>query len=287
MLTIEYEQSLVETAVFLAGRADQHLECELHQVVDGLYEISDEELRQREFVPVFREFFTKLGFDRLIAGLLAERPLVGELVDRCVVREAPRKKAESAELLVQVNNGGEGRPSRTLVIQICPQSFLATDGGAAFNPLRGRFIALMRRELLHAEDMLDERFGYVREPFDGEPSLQNLQRDRYRVLWDTYVEGRLHREGLGGEKAQRPSRVKPALRENLERAFGRVFAIGTQEADSGAFACVFNAPSMTHGSFMEWAREPSLLFNSPLVAQADMHQQPVASPDSENATCRN
>ena len=122
MLTIEYEQSLVETAVFLAVRRDERLECALHQVVDQLYEIPDEELRQREFVPVFRDFFTKLRFDRLIAKLLAERPMIGELVDRCVVREAARRRAQSAELFVQGDKGGEERGGKTLVIQLCPQS---------------------------------------------------------------------------------------------------------------------------------------------------------------------
>ncbi len=242
MLTIEYEQSLVETAVFLAVRSDQRLECELHQTVDRLYEIPDEELRQREFVPVFRDFFTKLGFDRLIAGLLAERPQISELVDRCVVREAARRKAESAELLVQSDQDGHEFGGKTLVFQLCPQSFIETD----------RLVPLMRRELLHVADMLDERFGYLRETFSGEPSRQNLQRDRYRVLWDIYVEGRLERErsGVNGEK------------ERLERAFGRVFANDIAGTDGGVFARVLDAPLLTHRNLMDWAREPGLLFDA-------------------------
>ncbi|MCH9033440.1 MAG: hypothetical protein IID42_02920 [Planctomycetes bacterium] len=244
MLTIEYEQSLVETAVFLAVRRDERLECELHQAVDQLYEIPDEELRQREFVPVFRDFFTKLGFDRLIAGLVAERPLVGELVDRCVVREAARKKAQSAELLVQSDKGGEEHGSKTLVIQLCPQSFIESE----------QFVPLMRRELLHVADMLDERFGYLRETFSGQPSRQNLQRDRYRVLWDIYVEGRLEREQVG---------MKPE-RERLKRAFGRVFADRIAGDGGGVFQRVFDASSLAHRDLMDWARDPSLLFDSPL-----------------------
>lgn len=243
MLNIEYEQSLVETAVFLSVREDERLECELHGAVDQLYEIQDEELRQREFVPVFREFFTKLGLDRLIAELLAERRLVTALVNRCVVRDAPRKKAQSAELLVQVSNRGKHRVRRTLVIQICPQSFLDT----------GRFIVLMRRELRHVADMLDERFGYVREVFSGVPSQQNLQRDRYRVLWDIYVEGRLERErfGVKGEK------------ERLKRAFARVFATIAVETGGSVFDRIFEAPSLTHRDFMDWAHDPALLFDLP------------------------
>lgn len=252
MVAIEYEQSLVETAVFLAMRREERLECELHQVVDRLYEIPDEELRQREFVPVFRDFFKKLGFDRLIDGLMAERPVVGELVDRCVVREAARSKAQSAELLVQDNKGGEGRIGRTLVIQICPQSFLETGDDEASNPLRERFITLIRRELLHVADMLDERFAYEREIFSGEPSRQNLQRDRYRVLWDIYVEGRLEREGFGVD----------GKKERLERACGRVFANSAAGMDDTVFTHIFDAPSLTHSNFMDWAREPSLLIDS-------------------------
>ena len=243
MLTIEYEQALVETAVFLAVRTDQRLECEFHQAVDRLYEIPDEELRQREFMPVFRDFFTRLGFDGLIAGLLAERPLIGELADRCVVREAARRKAQSAELHMQGEKGGAYRRNKTLVIQLCPQSFIGSE----------RFVPLMRRELLHVSDMLDERFAYLRESFSGEPSRQNLQRDRYRVLWDIYVVGRLERErsGVQSEKGR------------LEHAFGRVFANGTAGTNEGVFARVFDATSLTHRNFMEWAREPGLLFDSP------------------------
>lgn len=112
----------------------------------------------------------------------------------------------------------------------------------------------MRRELLHVADMLDERFGYVRETFSGEPSRQNLQRDRYRVLWDTYVAGRLDREqfGVNGEK------------DRLERAFGRVFANYTAGTDGGVFAGIFDAPSLTHRNFMDWACEPVLLLDSSL-----------------------
>ena len=245
MVTIQYEQSLVETAVFLAVRRDERLECELHQAVDPLYEIRDEELRQREFVPLFREFFTKLGLDRFVAELLAERPLVGELVDRCVVREAARKRAQSAELLVQGDTGDDGHMRRTLVIQLCPQSFLESE----------RFLPLMRRELLHVADMLDTGFGYVCETFCGEPSRQNLQRDRYRVLWDIYVAGRLARERPG---------VKTE-KEGLARAFGRVFANGTAGNNDRVFSRLFDAPSLTHRNFMEWAREPGVLFESPLV----------------------
>ncbi|MFQ5352811.1 MAG: hypothetical protein ACE5F9_00535 [Phycisphaerae bacterium] len=235
MFTIEYEQFLVEMVVFLAVRSDERLECELHQATDRLYEITDEELRQREFVPVFRDFFTKLRLDRLIAGLLAERPLIGKLVDACVVREAARSKAQSAELFIQDDVGSEERGSKTLVIQACPQSFIDSE----------RFVPLMRRELLHVADMLDERFGYQRETFCGELARQNLQRDRYRVFWDIYVEGRLARERLSTKSEE----------ERCKQAFCRVFDSGGENKNDDAFRRVFDAESLTHRQLMDWARE--------------------------------
>lgn len=242
MLTVEYEQSLVETAVFLAARKNEQLECELHLVIDKLYEISDEELRHREFLPAFRDFFTRLGLDKLIAGLIAERPLIGEHVQRCVVREAPRERAESAELFVRAGEGGDGVTSRTLVFQACPRAFVDS----------GRFVRLMRRELLHVSDMLDERFGYQLESFTDPLARQNLLRDRFRVLWDVYVEGRLWREGWrdDGRKAR------------LRRAFGRVFANDAAQCDSAALDRVFDMPTLTHDMLLSWAREPKLLLGS-------------------------
>lgn len=243
MMTLEYEQSLVETTVFLAVRNDEALDCEFHLAIDPLYEIPDEELRQREFAPIFRGFFTKLGLDRVIAGLLAERPLVGESVDQCIVREAARKKDESAELFVQSADNGD-RPKHTMVIQVCPQSLIEPEP----------FVHRIRRELLHVADMLDERFGYQRETFSGPVSLQNLQRDRYRVLWDTYVEGRLRREGLGTDEEG----------ERLNRAFARVMKNDPVDDGDSAFRRVFDAPTLTHRYLMEWAQDPRPLLESSL-----------------------
>jgi hypothetical protein len=240
MPIIEYEQLLVESAVFLAVRRDGRLECEFHLAIDPLYEIPDEELRQRHFGPIFREFFTKLKMDRLIDALMAERPLIGDCVDRCVVREAGRAKDESAELFVQ--SDGDQIAKRNMVVQICPQSFIES----------ARFVRLMRRDLLHIADMLEERFGYERAEFSGPLSQQNLQRDRYRVLWDAYVESRLYREGRAGDTEL----------ARLERSFDRVFANVSPMPDAGVFRRVFDAPVLTHRTLMHWACEPESLFGT-------------------------
>lgn len=250
MLTTEYEQSLVETTVFLAVRHNESQERALHLAVDPLYGIEDEELRERAFLPVFRSFFVKLGLDRVIGDVMAERPLIREQVDQCIVREAARKKAESAELFVRAADNGQAT-YRTIVIQVCPESLVAPE----------RFIPPIRRELLHIADMLDERFGYQRDTFPGPLSLQNLRRDRYTVLWDTYVAGRLQREGSAANGEM----------DRLRQAFGRVFVNAAADADGRTFRRVFDAPSLTHRTLMTWACEPSVLFDSAQPTKQDGH----------------
>lgn len=241
MARIEYEQSLVETVVFLATREDEQQECEFHLAIDPLYAIADEELRQREFVPVFRDFFSRLGLDKTIVDLIAERPLVGEQVDRLLVREASRKRDESVEMFVR-DSKDETAAICTLVIQACPDSLVHS----------GRFVPRIRRELLHVADMLDERFGYDRESLAGVSSHQNLVRDRYRVLWDVYVEGRLEREGRGID-----GEVK-----HLQQAIGRVFAQDDACLDGAVFRRAFEAPRLTHQMLMDYASNPHQLINS-------------------------
>ncbi len=288
MITVEYDHALVEQATFLAARRDEQRECELHRAIDPVYEIPDKELRQKAFAEVFRQFFTKFGLDRIVSSLIAEHPLISKCVSRCVVREAPRASAESAELFVRQAYGlqsvgsiaaraeARGSLGRTLVVQACPQSLLDA----------GKFVFRMRRELLHVADMLDERFAYKREAIAGLPARQNLVRDRYRVLWDIYVQGRLQRRGQ--EEAQWTERMK--------RNFRKVF--GGQDADSiePAFDRVFQAGPLTHGILLDWAGNPEKLFKAtsgphyakgllcPLV-DSSVRSLTVAAPNSPGARC--
>ncbi|MCP4245781.1 MAG: hypothetical protein GY778_01910 [bacterium] len=248
MMVLEYEQSLVEAAVFLAIRRDEQLECAFHLAVDPLYEIPDPERRQLAFVPVFRDYFARLRLGRAIDDLMAERPLIGRHVGRCIVREAAREKAESAELFVRGTDddpeteGDRTAPARTVVVQACPHSLLGSE----------RFVGHLRRELLHIADMLDERFGYRPESFSGPRSLQNLQRDRYRTLWDVFIESRLDREGSSNA----------GIKTRLQRAFRRVFPGEAAGQGSAAFGQIYGARQLTHRQLMSWARDPGLLFVS-------------------------
>lgn len=239
LMTLEIEPTLVEQAVFLAVRGDGALSRKLHRITDPLYALPAGPRRDEQFRRACLSFFQKLGLDGLVTTSIAERPVIGRSVGRCVVREAAGTKEESAELFVGRSAAAPGPRDRTLIIQLTPCTLLDSH----------RALPLLRRELLHVADMLDDDFDYRRESIDGLPPRQNLVRDRYRVLWDIYVEGRLTREGRGEE----------AWADRLRSAFSRTFREQGREPDGRAFDAVFSATNLTHGQLLEWAGSPASL----------------------------
>ncbi len=240
MIAIEYDQPLVEQATFLFARRDRKLECELHESIDPLYRIRDNGQRNDEFGRVWRNWFVRFNLDRLIPDLIAERPHIRQRNARCVVHDAPRHREQSAELFLSRDGSSGLSNRRTLVIRVCADSLVDPQ----------TVVPLMRRELLHVSDMLDERFDYAPQALEGSPSTQNLVRDRYRILWDVYVEGRLAREGKVVESDARA----------LQRAFKRAFTMGGLEPTMNAFDTVFALDRATHGQLLDWAKNPVGLF---------------------------
>ena len=53
--------------------------------------------------------------------------------------------------------------------------------------------AFLRHELMHLQDMVDPRFGYVPElpSVRGQAGRQRLALERYRLLWDVTIDARL------------------------------------------------------------------------------------------------
>ena len=147
--------------------------------------------------------------------------------ERFLVAYAASAREEGAELFV-----AERR--RSVAIRLAPATLLGPE----------RLLELLRHELLHVADMLDPRFAY--EPWfpslDAGPAHRELLKDRYRVLWDAYIDGRLSRVGRApaGIRAVRLSefrRAFPMLGERAEAEFERFFsAVSLRHAELMAFA---------------------------------------------------
>lgn len=244
-MRLEYDPVLVEKTVRLAARRHAATEQALHRQIDALYRIEDAEQRDRAFVQAFAAWFEKLALGVPITALINERSDIARQCDRCVVHEAPRRPAESAELFVR--DGRTGSLVRTLVIQMLPETLFAPERAAAF----------FRRELLHVSDMLADSFGYCAEDLTALGQRDQIVRDRYRVLWDIYVESRLMKEG----------RVDEHGLDRLRRMFERAFTAHGRRPPDSAFDAARLLHDVTHARLLAMARNPGLLVDE--LARSD------------------
>lgn len=227
MTVLEYEPALVEAAVLAALRGQPACRA-FHDHRDPLYAIADIDEAEAAFVALHVRWFARLGLDHPLRQALDERADVETGCARCIVSRALTVRAEEGDLLV---SAGE---LPTLVLRLLP--------GTLSNP--DRALVLLRRELLHVADMLDPEFGYEpRLPSAASAPLSDRGRtERYRVLWDTYVDGRLVRGGrapstLRAERLREFAQAFPALAGSTEQAFDRFFdAEWRTHAELAAFA---------------------------------------------------
>jgi hypothetical protein len=145
----------------------------------------------------------------------------------CVVLQARAAAAEAADLLV-----APPRPP-TLLVRCTPERLASATAARAF----------LRHELLHVADMLDRDFGYEpRLPADGGRRLDARLAERYRVLWDAYVDGRLVATG----------RAPASLRAERLREFRSAFPELAGTAPT-AFREFFDAQHRTHAELVAGA----------------------------------
>ena len=185
-LNILFHPRLLEEAVFHAQH-DSSVSRELDERRNRIYEIADMDERDRLFNELNRAWFDRLGLGKVIEQSLQEQPLIGAHVERCVVVGATQTKEEGAELFVAPEQKENSHARRTLRLLIRPESLLNEEELRAF----------LRHELFHISDMLDPAFAY--EPTlpktEGGPTYDTLITNRYRVLWDVTIAGRMLRRG--------------------------------------------------------------------------------------------
>jgi hypothetical protein len=238
MIRLSFDPGLVEEAVLLAEKRVAPADVRgFRRERDGIYGVADADLREARFQAVHLRWFQQLGLGSPIAEALRERPIVADgLADGRVVR-AMTPREERADLVDWIPpDGQESRPM--LVLRLRPILFLQAD------ELR----ALLRHELLHVADMLDPAFGYERAlpPSTDGPSYDNILRERYRVLWDVTVDGRLVRAGLLDDRA----------REARWHQFRTTFRLPSNQ-DRRVFDEWFEIVQPTHAALLAFIRTES------------------------------
>lgn len=243
---IRYDAALVEEAVLIRlGHSPPEVQREFHDRRAALYGHGDAEEREARFEAFHGEWFLRLGLDRPLHEALRGRPRVLRQVAECHVLRARSHRSELADLA----EPDRGPAERILLVRLRAASLADS----------GRLLAWLRHELLHVSDMLDPHYGYLPHLPRAEqgPVLDGLLRERYRVVWDVTVAGRLLREGLEA----------PSTRDRARSEFQRTFShLGPQL--EAAFCGWFEEPAPTHSAIMDFIREGSVKHITPVARPA-------------------
>jgi hypothetical protein len=158
--------------------------------------------------------------------------LLAEKLAVLAVRKTRGRNDEGAELYV--NDAGQ----RNAILALRPESF-ARDAA-----LRD----YVRHEFTHLSDMLDPAFGYL--PTLHLPGLnaaqQRLARERYRLLWDITIDGRLTAAG----------HVPMQTREQHGAAFGRGYSFWPEQKQAEVFAALWQNAAPRHGELLALIADP-------------------------------
>jgi hypothetical protein len=210
-----------------------------HEERDRIYEAPGSEEREESFRRLHGRWFQRLELVAPFHQALSERTGLLHGTGQCRVFPAISRAQEHADLLVP-----EQPAPACLVLRVRTETLLHPEN----------LLALLRREFLHVADMLDADFGYRRElpPSDLGPSFENLLLARYRVLWETTIDGRLHQTGWLGNAAEARCR----------RAFCRSFRMLGDRAEE-QFRRWFDCRQPRHEEMVAFARDPKPFGASP------------------------
>ena len=228
---IIYDAHLIDDVVFkgLAERernGDTALYREYHKQRDKIYDI-EQEMRPKKFRDLDSGFFHHLGYDHFLIETLDEFPDIKRNVEEVHVRRATTKQNEGSNL---VDDG------KKVLIRLYADQFI-----------EGKEICkVLRHELMHVSDMMDKDFEYSAEPFDCPPMEEQIIRDRYRLFWDIYVDGRLEREG----------RETIATREDRKKEFESFFRKIPEKTRDIIFEKMWEGKDpLTHNKMVEMSKD--------------------------------
>ena len=236
-MQLQYEEDFIESSVFLctSGRRKGVSSMQIarfHRKRESLYGILDPDERNTAFFKLHLDWFREWGLEKLLSQLLKEFPLLSEALSVLVVRKTRNKNDEGAELYV--NEAGR----RSAVLALRPESF---ERDAALRDY-------VWHEFTHLSDMVDSRFGYA--PILDLPGLNGAQKrlacERYRLLWDITIDGRLT---AAGHTPMRSCELHRA-------AFSRAFCFWPEDRQRDTFHALWHSAAPSHSGFLALISDP-------------------------------
>ncbi len=236
-MQLRYDEDFIEAAAFLcaSGRRQGVPSLQIarfHHEREKPYAILDPDERNTAFFKLHLDWFREWGLEKLLTDLLKEFPLLPEKLSVLAVRKTRNKNDDGAELYV--NEAGQ----RSAILALRPESF---EQDAALRDY-------VRHEFTHLRDMLEPTFGYA--PVLDLPGLngaqQRLARERYRLLWDITIDGRLAAAGHAPMSA----------REQHAAAFARGYSFWSLERQTETFDSLWSNGAPRHAEFLALIADP-------------------------------
>lgn len=227
-MKLRFEPALVQELVLAETLRDLGFRELVRSRMEPVYERPLEE-RARKFGQLYEGLFEERGLGVVVAEELARFPLLSRL-EQVLVFRAERGGEEEAEL---------SRDRRLAGIRLRPARFSRPE----------QLRPLLRHEFMHLSDMMDDCFGYQPQALGENPAQEHLNRRRYSLLWDVYIDGRLERQGLEGE----------ASRQERQGEWERTLSFLPRQARREGFSGLWQGEKVTHSQLIAFAQEPTLL----------------------------
>jgi hypothetical protein len=238
-----FDDDLVEEIVFLCAnrrcRAVPDLQIRrFHLERERAYKVLDPDERQAAFVRVHSSWFAEWGFASQLEEFARAFPLLSSSLAALGFRKARQRSEDGAELYVNASNGRHG------VVALRSQHFREEN----------QLTRLLNHELSHLSDMVDPAFGYAPElPASICHSSARLARERYRLLWDISIDGRLIRSG----------KLTMGTAASRRAEFDLAFVFWPEWQRHETFEQLWNDPMPGHQRLLALATDPRDLSKRP------------------------
>ncbi|MCA9405000.1 MAG: hypothetical protein KC684_00550 [Candidatus Omnitrophica bacterium] len=200
---IIFESSFIEEAVFLAAKYNTNkindsIIQKFHEDRENIYQNTTTEERELAFETLYKEYLYKLKISEIFESIISKFVLLHQPNVILYVKKVWSKGQEDTELFV---DGDLRTVCIALMVNRILQPFCIQ--------------AILRHDLMRICDMLDPKFQYSPQiRLDGKSELENnLIKDRFRILWDMYIDIRLRKKGYSTLKSV----------EDYQKAFQRSF----------------------------------------------------------------
>lgn len=238
-MKIEFDPNLIEEVIFRElkvreEKGDFSLTNEYHSLADPVYENFSLDERPAEFKKIEWDFFKKLGFSTIIKEIFDEFSELETKIAGGVMIKALSPFDEGSNL-TKGPNSEELR--KRVTIKLLPERFQDVV----------YLKKLVRHELTHIADMVDESFGYRDERLGGNPMEESIIRERYSTFWDIFVDSRLIR---GGKETVSD---KESRYQEFESLYKKIPA----EVKVAIFDILWQDEHLTHDRILELSKDVS------------------------------